>query len=1131
MSATGSPSGDWAPIVRAALRSVPTYETEVDLVAVSRVASCSTRADWEAGTLSSVTVNDRGEVSLVPSGVGLTLLDTTTGSPTIVSEPLASGNGIMQSFTVDIWVDPASVSGQPFTLGSLTFFMDRRFTGLPFLDFFTVTVGTYDDQWRFVPLGDPVTITRATDNPYPTGVVTIDFPQNYGRQFIIEPGALRARTGPGINAVGALRSVDEVGGLSTITAPRALSIEISASGRNVGGAAIGVISSAPAFDTNAFWRVRTGRFQGPYRAASPPLSPAADVNLDGLLATGAVPGYGARATGIDGGLWGTARRVASDTIQQRNSPWRQPYAKVTARTVAPSGSAVVVLDMGAVPTNPVQFRADDWVRRGTALTYSLRGRNLTTDAWTTIGAVVDGGAVPALFRYYEVTATFTATIATGGAALISPVLQAVQITERITYRTEGLTGEVDSDASVDPVTGQSSIGELVLPLMRGPRDDFRDLATTIGAGVSPSRLEAHVYGVCTSTGARKFLDAYRLESRVPSRDREEFRFVSGLDRLQVRIPPQVETYTLPGPGGVFPTISGITGSGGSRTLTISGATWAPGQLTGYRLRMVNGDASGVDYAITAAPGVNTITITVPPSGVLPNNGDALEVHSDVYRRVDVVYTGVDPAVVYEDVLITQARVPRRLIGALPPLGRVRDAAGAVLTTSGRLKASEGADGVTALSVLQALAALMGGAVVWRRGLITFVDLMTPRESVATWDERDYATLDTPTGLDRRMPSVSCKYGADATTGTYAGEVIANDLSVIAAAGRANLFDVTAVDDAIATWCTTQALATAHVTRLRDAFASGVPVWSVSLIYPHPWIDLGDVVTIVTEQYTTRIFRFSPDGLVDESLPISGRTATVGVVIGRNLQADRFAVLARSTTPVVGGSVGGGPTDGPLGGITVPVITLTALRGGVGVTYTPPSSPYFARMEYDVRSRVTAGPGAWSVTRRVVGAAAGTDFVPFTPDVSSDVEITPITVSVGDERVVGTPAAVTVTVSGGVGGGEEPFVSVSLAANTGSNTFVPTFTLASAIAGASVTASIRRVWGGVDADVPGVVGTENYTGVTSGGGLAPGSFTLAPFASGSTTTYTATIALNAFIGSTMVGSAVTSAVFYVDNTGA
>lgn len=1011
MSASGAPSGAWGAIQRAAHRLVPSYEMEVDLVAVSRVASCSTRADWNAGVLTNVTANDRGEVALSAAGAGLVLLDTTTGGPTLANQGFLDPTGYPQEYAVDVWVDPSYVAGQPFTLGQLTLRLTRDVGLLRFQGRFRITVSTYDEQWRLTPLGDPIELTP-TDSPYPNGTVVIDFVQNYGREFVIEPGLLPTRTGPGLDAAGVWREVNPIDGLSQLPMVRALSIGITPVGSNPSAAAWSVVTSQPIFDPTTFWRPKgngvglTKRNQGPYYPLSPPLDPATDRNLDGGLVSGAVPGYGAKSA--TSGQWGMARRVANELQPQGGEPWYQPYVKLTARTVQPSGTAVVVLDLEATPTNEVQFRADDWVRRGTNITYSLRGRNSTGDAWTAIGAVVDGGIVSALYRYYEVTATLTATPVSGGNGVVSPVLQAVQITERIRYRTEGLTGEIDADATVDPVTGQSSIGELALTLLRGPRDDFRDLATSIASGVSPSRLEAQVFGVCTTTNTRRFLESYRLESRTPYRDREEMRFVSGLDRLQVRVPPQVETFTFPA-AGATQTVTAISGAGGvgsDRVITISGAAWSIGQLNGYRLRLLTGALAGADYEITATPATNQVTIVVPATGLLPSGGDDVEIHSDVYRRQDVVYAGQDPAAVYEDVLLTRARVPRRYLGTLPATGRVVDPAGTPLTTSGRMKASGGSeDGVTALTVLQSLAALLGGGIVWRRGLIAFVDLFTPGESVAIWDERDYETLESPTGLDRRMPSVSCKFGADPATGAYAGEVVANDLNVLAGAGRANLFDVTAVDDAIAKWCTSQDLAVAHVTRLRDAFSAGVPVWTVSLIHQYPWIDIGDVVTIMTDQYTSRIFRFSPDGLVDESIPLAGRTATVGVVIGRNLAADRFAVLARSTSPVANGSTGGGPTEGPLEGIVVPAITLAAVSGGVAVTYTPPVSPYFAFMEYDVRSRTTAGPGAWSATTRVAGTASGDDFVALTPDVDTDVEITPISVSTADVRLFGSPVIV------------------------------------------------------------------------------------------------------------------------------
>jgi hypothetical protein len=1099
---SGAEAGAWAPLQKAARRLVPSYEMQVDLVAVSRVGSCSTRADWAAGTLTNVGVNDRGEVRLAPGGAGLTLLDTTGGSPTLEFEVFNDTSGASHEYTIDLWVDPAYVGGLPFTLGTLRVTLARFGVGSrQFLGEYHVSVSTYDEQWRKVPLGDPVILTAA-DVPHPGLDITIDF-ANRGREFVVDPGLMRTRTGPGLDASGNRRDIDPVDGLSQLSMVRALSIGISAVGTSVLGAALATVSSLPAFDPTTFWRTKNvggfyTRHQGPYYpSASPPLEPSTDRNLDGYLVTGAVPGYGARSCAS--GMWGIARRVTqSGDNAQRVRTWYQPLCAVRARTVQPSGSIVVVLDMTSVPVYEVEFRADDWVRRGTSITYALRGRNDAGDAWTSLGAVADGDTV-APWRFYEVTATLAATVVTGGAALVSPVLQAVQLVERVRYRTEGLTGAIDADVSVDPVTGQSAIGELALSLLRGGRDDFRDLATSLASQVSPSRLEAQVFGVCTSTGARRFLESYRLESRTPHRDREELTFTSGLDRLQVRIPPQVETYALPPAGGTFPTISAITGGGTSRTVTLTGpgASWAEGQLTGYRLRIVTGAASGIDCPITATPATNQVTITVPAAGDLPATGDAVEIHSDVYRRQDVIYTAQDPAVVFEDVLTARARVPRRLIGALPATGRLTSPGGTVLTTSGRLKASGGSDdGVTALSVLQALATLLGGAVVWQRGRIAFVDLFSARDSAVVWDERDYVQLDTPTGLDRRMPSVSCKFGPDPATDAFAGEVIANDLDVLYAAGRANLFDVTAVDEAIARWCTTQPLAEAVVRRLRDAFAAGVPVWNVQLAHQCPWVDLGDVVTIMTDQFTARRFRFSPDGTADIGDAIAGRTATVGVVIGRNLAADKFLVLARSTTPAPNGSVGGGENDGPLAGIPVPLLTLTATRGGIEIASTPPTSAYFARMEYDVRTRATTGPGAWSSATRLVGSKEGLDFLALVPEIDTDVEITPSTVSTGGTVRTGTAATIALDAFGGGTMGPR-FTSCTVgspAPGDGPEDLTLTWTVLDAPTGATydlqvlfdgVTQTISGATSGIvlRTDVWGSSGTSHATPYTTGGLLS------------------------------------------------
>jgi hypothetical protein len=111
----------------------------------------------------------------------------------------------------------------------------------------------------------------------------------------------------------------------------------------------------------------------------------------------------------------------------------------------------------------VHFRASAAEPTGTSVAYSLRGRNLTTDAWTSIGAVADGAILPVgqRFRYYEVTATLSGT----SDGMVTPVLQDVAVTERVRFATFPYMGDVDSTAVVDPVTAQSEITAHRSPLL------------------------------------------------------------------------------------------------------------------------------------------------------------------------------------------------------------------------------------------------------------------------------------------------------------------------------------------------------------------------------------------------------------------------------------------------------------------------------------------------------------------------------------------------------------------------------------------------------------------------------------------------------------------------------------------
>lgn len=1009
-------AGALGSVIRAAQRLNPCLDLEVDVLAVERVAQASIDEDWTA--LTNVETDPRTGALTLEQTASTTLFSQLAHDATHYFADAEDG---LEELALDFFIDPAAVGGGPLVFDELDLWLGRQTPsgGAPFSSAggvyknpWRIRIGYYDERWRFTPLGDDIALPadRVADGG---GLVTLRFAQDFNRLITFEPATQRTSTGAGRTSAGLLRVADvDANGISHVVAARGLSIAIAPAGRNFQYAWIGCASASP-FDPTTFWRAAPNRNMGPYDPAFRTYAPTdASRNPDDVLGTGAVPGYGAKP--VASGHVGLARRILTPQRAQRNTPWLVPYHALRVRRYAAAGTAVAVLDLGAAPSLEVDVRVDAWDPPGTTAGVSLRGRNDPLDAWTAIGAVADGTVLPApqRFRYYEVTAQLASA-----AGFVSPGLQAVTIAERARFATARYLGDFDSSEKVDPVTGQSEIAELQLPLFRlGPRDG-RDLATRLATAYAPSRLEAHVYAVNTRDAARPryFLNSYRLEDRDPGQGVETFTFVSGLDRLKVAVPPKVETFSFA--GVVQSRTHGATlDLQREVTVTVAGTPFTAGALEGVFYRPSGQTlADGQGYAVLAGNTNHTFKIVVPGESDVPAAGAPFELHSDRFSRPEKDYGTQDLALVYADVFTAQARVPQRYRGALPAPDPSRPAG------AGRLKTTSGKDGADALSVLQQLAIALGGFQAWRRGRIDFVDFYGAKDVVAVWDERHLVELKPTVGAKRRLPSIVVKYGFDVVADAFAFEATFDDPAAVEGWGRANLFDVYQVPDEVCRWVPDFAAAQALALRLLGAWKTGVRIWSAQTILCHPWLELGDAVAIHTGDYTDRALRLADDGSLAGD-PVKGRVAAVGVIVGKNLWGTDFLVAVRGLDAVTAAVSGDGSLGGALDPVAAPedftvqrVEQRTATGGVVYLvpTFTPPATPYFRRLDYRVRTRATGG--AFGPTALVTGTGSGSDKLEAAWN--TDVEITPVTVSsagatrVGDAVLVeiGGPPEATITI--------------------------------------------------------------------------------------------------------------------------
>src|SRR6185312_16133024 len=413
----------------------------------------------------------------------------------------------------------------------------------------------------------------------------------------------------------------------------------------------------------------------------------------------------------------------------------------------------------------------------------------------------------------------------------------------------------------------------------------------------------------TVTGERLFLNSFRLENRNPQDGAEEMTFTGGMDLLTALVPPAVESYTYPTPGSVGAAITLMAGilnhnpnpaSTQMLTVGVSGTPFSGVALAGLRYHGVTGAAAGYDYritgdtprdtagnALTAGAGfvidTNVATVGgVGTPGPIPAIGDTFEIHSDTTTRGPVTYPGNDFAAIATDVLNVQSAVPARYRGQLP-------------ATTGRISGAYTlpSEGAKAADVLAAVGLHCQGAFQWMRGRVSFFDVYGPKVSKVTWDERHYTKLDTTLGADRRMPSIRAKYDYQSDTKQFAFELRTDDADTVEGWGRANLFDTFDLPDELCVWNDAAGTEAQFLTAmLQSAWKSGVRIWDVETAMQYPWLDFGDAVTIMTDQYTDRRLQFAADGVTDIGQPIAGRVAAVGVIVGKNLWGDKFKIAIR-----------------------------------------------------------------------------------------------------------------------------------------------------------------------------------------------------------------------------------------------
>jgi hypothetical protein len=543
-----------------------------------------------------------------------------------------------------------------------------------------------------------------------------------------------------------------------------------------------------------------------------------------------------------------------------------------------STQEVYAIDLGAVPSTPtvgrIEFEAPTPSDTTSLLELSTAGSG---GPWT---AVKHHDVVGTKQQTYHLRVTLTRSTDHQRA----PVVNALGVAFRTPFDVslESNVGFLRHEVNVPFLA--ASIGEGNVRVLRTGRRDFGDVASTLGANYPTSRLEADLFLSSThpSIGRDKWflVDRALVTSRTPTPTSEAFPLLSPLKQLKRKIPARVEAIST-----VHVVQSGTTASA-VIVLPALPLTTAPSgneyDNKKYYLRVRSSTQVGVETGNYFTIAGNTGTGQLDFSPAMPGTliaGDVVEVHSGTFAQPLLEWIDEDPAVIWWEILTIHLGIPNVLIGrgdlgragraGLPP--KVTDRAPGDATTQAKLKVTfkstkeEGGD-----AMIDQLSFLMGGVTTEIGGQVVFrqmyelVDadgtrVSAPESPACVFDPRDYYGLDTPTGVEQRLTTVACNYGVDPTLASdqqATHTVVFSDGDAVAWLATQDVegLGTATIPDEIARWCFNSAdqgllLATMLTSQVARAASTGLRQWSWQTTDAHPELCVGDVVTIITDQYT------------------------------------------------------------------------------------------------------------------------------------------------------------------------------------------------------------------------------------------------------------------------------------------
>ncbi len=265
-----------------------------------------------------------------------------------------------------------------------------------------------------------------------------------------------------------------------------------------------------------------------------------------------------------------------------------------------------------------------------------------------------------------------------------------------------------------------------------------------------------------------------------------------------------------------------------------------------------------------------------------------EIASQVWQRIPIQISEATAASAW-DTILDEAQVPGRYKGQPPPtqLKDVND--GTPFTTS---LTKTIADVTEAKREVDFIGQIMGGVTITRAGRLFWRSMWEEKEARVIFYPEDVVVHRTPRNLAERMVRYRVPYAWDEEEERFTVEAISYDSDVltnlgIPTVGRRD----SSLDDGAARYIQD----TNHAERVGwqqiVAFGGGVLFpWEISSVVPHPELEPGDMVALITDRLTAR------DPITNRE--ISGKQYVRAIVAGSNLWGTRLTLWVRSFADVL-----------------------------------------------------------------------------------------------------------------------------------------------------------------------------------------------------------------------------------------